>query len=96
MSLDQESTRMRNVLSIALNLLVQSPEAISIPLNAEIRHDPDHESQEVNNRAYVIEHRPESLLPEISDDESCLDSFLLGELWISRRSFGPGSHNELT
>jgi hypothetical protein len=95
LSLDQESTRMRNVLSIVPNLLVQSPEAISIPLNAEVRHDPDHESQEVDDCAYVIEHSSESFLPKVSDHETGSSGFLLSEPVVSRRSLGPRSHDEL-
>jgi hypothetical protein len=41
-SLDQESTRMRNVSSIPLNLLVQGPKSIPVALHVETGHDPDH------------------------------------------------------
>ena len=35
--------------------------------------------QEVDDGTYVIEHRPKSLLPEVSDDQSRPNGFLLGE-----------------
>ena len=43
--------------TVALDLLVQREQSVAEPFDGEAGHDPDHEAEEVHDRAHVVEDR---------------------------------------
>ena len=55
--------------AVALDLVVQRAELVAVALDREAGDDPDHEAQEVDDRADVVEDGAQPLRAEVGDDE---------------------------
>src|SRR5437016_8408907 len=81
--LDEKAGGVAYERSVPLDVLVHGPESVSISLDREPRHVPDHETQEVHHRPDVVEDGPEAFLTEIHDAQPRRFGARHGELRVS-------------
>ena len=93
---DEKTGRVRDEGAVPLDVLVEREESAPVPIDSEVRDDPNDQTEEVDDRSDIVEDRAQSFSAEVLDLQTDGFGGFLGKPWLAGRPRRLGAHHELS